>query len=54
MYADAAPEEKCMLTVMLTVYIVKALTLPKGYDIKIELNIPEDQYLSRMERVYFD
>lgn len=45
MYADAAPEEKRMIAA----YIVKAVTLSKGYDIQIELNISETQYLNGME-----
>lgn len=41
-YADAAPEEKRMIAA----YIVKAVTLSKGYDIQVELNISEAQYLN--------
>lgn len=45
LYDDASPEEKRMIAS----YIIKAVTLSRGYDIQIELNISEAQYLNGME-----
>lgn len=45
LYDDASPEEKRMIAS----YIVKAVTLSRGYDIQIELNISKAQYLNGME-----
>lgn len=45
LYDDASPEEKRMIAS----YVVKAVTLSRGYDIQIDLNISEAQYLNGME-----
>jgi len=45
LYDDAALEEKRMIAS----YIIKAVTLSKGYDIQVEFNISETQYLNGME-----
>lgn len=44
-YDTAAPEEKRMITA----YIVKSVTLSRGYDIQVKLNISEAQYLNGIE-----
>ena len=43
-YDAAPPEEKRMIAS----YIVKAVTLSRGYDIQVEFNISETQYLNGM------
>ena len=45
MYDSASPEEKRMVAS----YIIKAVTLTRGYGIQVEFNISEAQYLSGME-----
>lgn len=44
-YDAAPPEEKRMIAS----YIVKAVTLSRGYDIQVEFNISETQYLNGMD-----
>ena len=34
---------------MIASYIVKAVTLSRGYDIQVEFNISETQYLNGMD-----
>ena len=45
MFDDASPEEKKVIAS----YIVKAVTVARNYDIQIDFNITEAQYLSGME-----
>ncbi len=45
LYDDAAPEEKRMIAS----YVIKAVTLSKGYNIQVEFNISETQYLNGLE-----
>lgn len=45
LYDTAAPEEKRMIAA----YIVKAVTLSRDYDIQVEFNISETQYLNGMD-----
>lgn len=45
LYDDASPEEKRMISS----YIIKAVTLSRGYDIQIDFNISEAQYFNGME-----
>ena len=45
LYDTAAPEEKRMIAA----YIVKAVTLSRGYEIQVEFNISETQYLNGMD-----
>lgn len=45
MFDTASPQEKKMITS----YIIKAVTLTRGYGIQVEFNISEAQYLGGME-----
>ena len=45
MYDSAAPEEKKMVAS----YLIKAVTLSRGYEIQVELQIDEAQYFNGME-----
>ena len=45
MYASASPEEKKIVAS----FLIKAVTLSRGYDLQVEFQINEAQFLQGME-----